>query len=313
MRYLQLPESAKRLSCVGLGIREQETEESIHRMLHAFRERGGAVVDTAWSYGKGFHDRAIGQWLRHSGNRDAMFVIAKGGGKPCTPETAVRHLSESLDRLGIEQVDLFMLHRDNPDVSAGEFIDALDEARRAGMATLIGASNWTIDRFEEANRHARRCDRSPFSVLSNQFSLAQWIDVPWPGCRTAGDERSAAWLRESRTPLVAWSSQARGFFSRATQGLASDQDLVRCWFSPDNFARLERAGQVASRHSISTSAVALAYVLEQPFPVVALIGPRDPSELDSSLDALRLQLDADSLAWLATGVGNAANSLGVLR
>jgi aryl-alcohol dehydrogenase-like predicted oxidoreductase len=56
---------------------------------------------------------------------------------------------------------------------------------------------------------------------------------------------------------------------------------------------------------VSTSAVALAYVLEQPFPAVALIGPRDTSELDSSLDALRLPMDAGTLAWLATGTDEA--------
>lgn len=305
MRYLQLPGSSTRLSCVGLGVREHDTEDGIHRMLDAFRERGGSVVDTAWSYGKGFHDGAIGSWLRRAGDRGSMFVIAKGGGKPCMPETAVRHLAESLDRLGTDHVDLFMLHRDNADVPAGEFIDALNDAHRAGLTTLIGASNWSTDRFSEANGYAQQHGQSGFAVLSDQFSLARWIDVPWPGCRTVGDEASMRWLRETQTPLIAWSSQARGFFSRAVRGKASDEDLVRCWFSSDNFARLERAARIAHQHSMSTSAVALAYVLEQPFPAVALIGPRDTSELDSSLDALRLRMDAGTLAWLATGTDEA--------
>ena len=77
-----------------------------------------------------------------------------------------------------------------------------------------------------------------------------------------------------------------------------DEQLVRCWYSEDNFAHRERAIALARRKGVSPIAIAAAYVLHQPFPVFALIGPRVIGETVSSLECLKVTLTPDELAWL---------------
>jgi aryl-alcohol dehydrogenase-like predicted oxidoreductase len=100
-------------------------------------------------------------------------------------------------------------------------------------------------------------------------------------------------------PIMPWSSQARGFFTgRAHQDDHSDAELVRCWYSADNFQRLERVNQMAQTRGVLPINIALAYVLNQPFPTFPLIGPRLLSETRTSLPALTVELTPEEIRWL---------------
>jgi aryl-alcohol dehydrogenase-like predicted oxidoreductase len=126
------------------------------------------------------------------------------------------------------------------------------------------------------------------------------VDPIWPGCVAASDPDSRKWLAEKQMPLLAWSSQARGFFleGRAAPDKLEDKELARCWYSDDNFRRLERAKELARKKNVRPINIALAYVLYQPFPTFALIGPRQLSETRSSLDALKVELTPEEVKWL---------------
>jgi aryl-alcohol dehydrogenase-like predicted oxidoreductase len=96
-----------------------------------------------------------------------------------------------------------------------------------------------------------------------------------------------------------WSSQARGFFTgRAHPDDRSDEELVRCWYSEDNFRRLERVNAMARERGVLPINIALAYVLCQPFPTFPLIGPRTLSETRTSLPALGIELSPEEVRWL---------------
>jgi len=99
--------------------------------------------------------------------------------------------------------------------------------------------------------------------------------------------------------LLAWSSQARGFFTdRAGPEKHEDEELVRCWYSAANFARRARAYELAAKKRVEPINIALAYVLAQPFPTFALIGPRTLAETTSSFRALEVELTAEEVGWL---------------
>ncbi|MBV9280799.1 MAG: aldo/keto reductase [Chloroflexi bacterium] len=101
---------------------------------------------------------------------------------------------------------------------------------------------------------------------------------------------------------MAWSSQAQGFLSgRYQEHDRSDSEMVRVWYSPDNFDRLRRVNELADRHGVSPIAVALAWVLALPFPSFAIIGPRSLRELYTSAGALRLTLSESEVEWLRHG------------
>ena len=99
--------------------------------------------------------------------------------------------------------------------------------------------------------------------------------------------------------LMPWSSQARGFFTgRASPEDKSDPELVRCWYSDDNFRRLERANELAAKRGVPAITVALAWVLNQDFQTFPLIGPRLLSETRTSFLALDLELSPEEVRWL---------------
>jgi aryl-alcohol dehydrogenase-like predicted oxidoreductase len=232
--------------------------------------------------------------------RDRVVVIAKGAHTPfCTPGFLTSQLMESLERLQMDRVDLYLMHRDNLDVPVGEFIEVLDEHRRRGRIGAFGASNWTLSRVDEANAWAAAHQRRGFVAVSNNLSLARMTQPVWNGSLAVSDPASRAWFAKKQMPLLAWSSQARGFFTdRADPTRDPEPDLRRSWYSAGNYARRARAYELAAKRGVEAIHVALAYVLCQPFPKFALIGPRTIAELRSSLAGLALTLSPEDLAWL---------------
>nr|MBA2760335.1 aldo/keto reductase [Chloroflexia bacterium] len=97
-------------------------------LLDAVWEQGGRTFDTAHGYGMGKSERALGAWLASRGVRDQTVILGKGahpydGRDRVTPEDITSDLHESLDRMGVDVIDLYVLHRDNPDVPVGPIVD----------------------------------------------------------------------------------------------------------------------------------------------------------------------------------------------
>ncbi len=295
-----IPHLAKPVSRLIMGCDNTVTMPHSAAVWDDYFSRGGNTFDTAYVYGGGLQERLLGQWIKNRGIREEVSVIVKGAHTPfCTPEFLTSQLNESLGRLQTTYADIYMLHRDNLEVPIGEFVEVLNEHVKAGRIKAFGGSNWTLARVAAANRYAARKGLQGFSVLSNNFSLARMVDPVWDGCISASDKESRRWLKKNQLPLLAWSSQARGFFTdRAAPDKREDEQLVRCWYSEDNFVRRDRAIALAKKKGTTPIAIAAAYVLHQPFPTFALIGPRIVSETVSSLASLGVTLTPKECAWL---------------
>ncbi len=301
MKYGQIPHLNKKVSRLIIGCDNQVNYPHAQIMFDDYFSKGGNTFDTAHIYGGGAQERLLGQWIKARNLRDQVNVIVKGAHTPnCNPPALTTQLQESLGRLQIESADIYMMHRDNPDIPVKEFIDCLNEHVKAGRIKAFGGSNWSTARVQEANDYAKSAGKQGFSVVSNNFSLARMVDAVWAGCIAASDPQSRAWFKETQIPLLAWSSQARGFFleGKAAPDKKDDAEMVRCWYSEDNFQRLARVNEMAKKRNVLPINIALAYVLNQPFPTFALIGPRQLSETRTSLPALDVQLSADDLKYL---------------
>jgi len=303
MPMTQVRGVAKQVSRLALGCMGFSSFAEASVLYDAFFEAGGTMFDTARHYKAGVADALLGHWMRSRGVRGEVTVIGKGGHTPnCDPVSVSQQVHESLDSLQTDCMDVYFLHRDNPAVPVGEFIDVLNEHRRAGRIGLFGGSNWTIARTEEANAYAARHGLTGMGALSNHFSLAEMIEPMWPGCIASSDAASVEWLRRTGTTLFAWSSQARGFFTdRARRDRQDDPLMVRTWYNDTNFARRERAAVLAERYGVSLMNVSLAYVLAQDFPVIPLVGPLTLDELHDSLNALSCNLKPEEARWLRDG------------
>ncbi|MEM9418346.1 MAG: aldo/keto reductase [Planctomycetota bacterium] len=300
MQYSRVPGLDRDVSRFVMGCDNQTTFAHTAVMFDDWFERGGNTFDTAHLYGGGTPERLLAQWHTSRGVRDQINIIAKGIHTPNNnPESITPQLLESLDRLQTDHVEIYIMHRDNVDIPAGEFVDVLNEHAEAGRVKVFGGSNWSQERFIEANEYAKANGKQGFSLLSNNFSLARMVNPVWQGCIASSTDEFREFHTEHQIANFAWSSQARGYFlSKEATGKIARWDHDNAWDYPDNRQRRERAFELAEKYNVSAINIAAAYVLSQPFPSFALIGPRFLNETATSMPALDLTLTAEELAYL---------------
>ncbi|KAF9126720.1 aldo/keto reductase [Paenibacillus cellulositrophicus] len=271
--------------------------------MDAYLAIGGNSVDSAHIYCGGESEEVLGRYMKERGNRDQIVILTKGAhhdqNGPRVNKEAIRHdITTSLKRLQTDFIDLYALHRDDPNVPAGEVIEILNEYVKSGTVGAIGCSNWTWQRIKEANDYAAEKGLTGFTFSSPNLSLAKPNEPFWKGCVSA-DAETCAWHEAEQFPLFSWSSQARGFFTgRFTPEVRDNADLVRVFYSDANWERLERAKQLGEERGVTAIQIALAYVLNQPFPTCALIGAQSAEELRSCDEGSRIQLSRAELDWL---------------
>ncbi len=285
-------------------------------LLDAVFALGCTTFDTAHVYGNGANERAFGRWLRARGLRDQVVILAKGAHhnadrRRVTPFDISADLHDTLARFQVDRVDLYVLHRDDPTVPVGPIVEALHAHKEAGRISAYGGSNWSHERIEAANVYAAAHGLTPFAVSSPNLSLAEQVEPPWEGCVSVGGPSGAVarqFYARAGLPIFAWSSLAGGFFSgRFTRdNLATfteylDALAVKSYASPANFARLDRAAELARQRGVSVPQIALAYVLALPLNVFALVGCQTAAEFQANAEALALALSPAELSWLETG------------
>ncbi|WP_108397841.1 aldo/keto reductase [Devosia submarina] len=299
-----IPGLGKQASAVALGFEDFRSFASGAIMLDAFWEKGGNIFDTAFVYGAGYTETLFGQWHTNRGTREGSVLIGKGAHSPLVyPDVIAKQLTQSLDRLQTDYVDVYFMHRDNLEVPVGEFVDAMDaEVQKGRIRGPFGGSNWTKERFDEAVAYAERTGKTKPMALSNNFALSEMLEPIWPGCVTSSTDEWKQWLTDRQVTNFSWSSQGRGFFTdRAGRDKTDNEELVRCWYNDKNFARRDRAIELANQLGHSPIHIALAFVLAQPFPSIPLIGPRTLGELDDSLRAFDIKLTPEQVKWLDNG------------
>ncbi len=296
-RIAHLDKSVSRLI---MGVDNQGAMPHAMAVFDDYFERGGNTFDTAFGYGE-LRSRLLGRWIQSRGVREQVVVIAKGAHTPdCDPQSLSKQLIQQLAWLGTDYADIYMMHRDNPAIPVGKFIDVLNEHVRAGRIRAFGGSNWALERIKKANAYAKRKGLQGFSVVSNNLALAEMVKPVWGGCIHVHGAADRAWLKRAGLALLPWSSQARGFFvpERAQPGKRDDASLADCWYSDDNFKRQARAIELAAKYGVEPINIALAWVLCQSFPTFPLVGPRQLSEMRSCQAALDVHLTAREMKYL---------------
>ncbi|MEI7036831.1 aldo/keto reductase [Fulvimonas yonginensis] len=291
--------SALGLGCMGMSdfYGAHDDAESIATIRHAL-DRGVTLLDTADMYGPHTNEALVGRAIK--GRREQAFIATKFGivRDPANPQARgvngrpeyVRAACEgSLERLGIETIDLYYQHRVDPNVPIEETVGAMAELVKAGKVRYLGLSE------ASGQTLARACAVHPIAALQSEFSL--WTRDPeengmLEACRKLG------------VSLVAYSPLGRGFLTGA---IRSPED-----FEPDDFRRhnprfqgenfqrnlalVEQVKQLAADKGCSPAQLALAWVLAQGKDVLAIPGTRQRTRLDENLGALDVRLSADELA-----------------
>jgi aryl-alcohol dehydrogenase-like predicted oxidoreductase len=298
------------------------SEDDSYRLLDAYAELGGNFIDTAEVYsnwldvGISQAEVRLGRWLRSRGLTGSVIVATKGGHPVSqspgrmrlSPEQLRTDIDGSRRRLGLDELPLYYLHRDDPARPVAEIMDTLAEAVADRKIRHIACSNWRLDRIVAAQRYARERRRPQFVANQMRWSLARVNPESQtdPALVEMDDE---LWQHHRATNLAAvpYSSQAQGFFSGAYgRGITNPptragHKVNAYYYNEENLRRLDRVRELSSRRGLPTTHVALAYLLAQPFPVYPIIGCSSVEHLQDSCAAGAVQLSAQEVRWLEAG------------
>ena len=291
------------LGCMGMSAfyGAHDDAESIATIHHAL-DRGLNLLDTADVYGPHTNEVLVGKAIR--GRREQAFIATKFGivrdpdnaaarGVNGRPDYVRAACDASLQRLGIDTIDLYYQHRVDPNVPIEETVGAMAELVAAGKVRYLGLSEASGATLERA------CKVHPIAALQSEFSL--WTRDPQDNGMFAACQRLGV-------SLVAYSPLGRGFLTGAIRSpddfAADDYRRSSPRFMGANFARnlrlVEQVKALAADKGCSPAQLALAWVLAQGDDVLAIPGTRQRSRLDENLGALDVRLSAAELAAIDT-------------
>jgi aryl-alcohol dehydrogenase-like predicted oxidoreductase len=317
MKFLKIAGIDRPVSVLGLGtgtsVFAAASYDRAAELMDAFVAAGGNCVDAAAIYGFGESEKTLGRWLRARGMRQSLVLVSKGChpivdpqdifAKPweprVTPQAIQSDLSESLERLQTDSIDLYLVHRDDENYPVGPLIETLNAEQARGRIRAFGASNWSIARIVAANAYAAEHGLNGFAISSMQFSLARPGHMYFPGTLSASDE-DLAWHTSRQFPLLAWSSLSAGYLTSEDPTTISDR-VMQSYETVENAARRKRSQILAARKGYSPAQLAVSYVLHQPFPVIALIGPTSGEHLNKLLESTQVTIDDSEKAYLERG------------
>ena len=315
MKYGRIPGLDKEVSRIILGTASQAffTGSGSSEILDAAKAAGINTIDTARNYGAS--ERWIGQWLKERGCREEMIILSKcghpdGDGRRRVNEREIREdFAESSRLLGTDHIDIYLLHRDDPDIDAGVAVEVFNAMRAEGKIGVFGGSNWTWERIEEANEYAYKHGLAPFSVSSPHFGLARQQQDPWGGgCVTLTGAENAdarAWYVRTDMPVVAYSSLGRGVLSGKLKsadieraGELLDPFAMKGYGCADNFDRLARCEELAAKKNCSVAQLAMAWIYHQPLNVFAVATMSSERRIRENIEALDIALTEEECRYL---------------
>lgn len=320
MRTLTIPGTDLNASLLCLGTNRFGSEidaATSAALLDAFVEQGGNFIDTAHIYAdwiptaiRSASEKTLGVWLKDRGCRDKIVLATKGA----HPDLAIMHIPRlargdllhdvdaSLTCLQTDRIDLYWLHRDDPATPVGEILETLNDIQRTGKIRHFGCSNWQAPRLRAAQDYADAHALRGFVANQPQWSLAapNRAGLSDPERLVIFDEDARAYHVETGLAVMPWSAQGQGYFDKLDRlgpdGLAPADRLK--YDSPANRALLPTVKALAERRGVPVGAIALGYLLAQPFPTYPVIGPRTPDQLAASLKALEVALTPEEVGAL---------------
>jgi aryl-alcohol dehydrogenase (NADP+) len=306
MQYRTLGNSGAIVSNYALGTMTfgaEATEEQSRAILDDYLAAGGNFIDTADVYSSGVSEEIIGRWLAdRPEDRDKVVLATKGrfpmGTAPNDVGTSRRHLTRALDdslrRLGVEQIDLYQLHAWDPVTPLEETLRFLHDAVSSGKIAYYGFSNFLGWQLTKAVHLAKAHGWSAPVTLQPQYSLL---------VREIESEIVPASL-DAGIGLLPWSPLGGGWLSGKYKRDAPPTGATRLGENPDRgmeawkarnadartWEVIEEVEEIAGRHGVSPSQVALAWLADRPAVTSVILGARTTSQLADNLAAADLVL-----------------------
>lgn len=315
MQYEEIPYVEKKVSRILYGTAAPPflMGGDGSELLDAIFSLGVNTFDTARNYG--LAEKSLGQWMEDRQNREEVVILSKCGhpgpdGTKRINETDIRKdFTESTGYLKTDYIDIYLLHRDDPDMEVGPIVEIMNALHAEGKTGAFGGSNWTHQRIEAANEYAYAHSLVPFSVSSPNFGLADQVKDPWGGgCITISgptNEEARAWYKKTQMPVIAYSSLGRGLFSGRVKGDQAesaaevlDDVAMKGYGYPENFERLRRCEELAKEKNCTVPQIAMAWIYSRNINSFAVVSTGKASRMQENIDALHINLTEDECLYL---------------
>jgi aryl-alcohol dehydrogenase-like predicted oxidoreductase len=287
------------LGTMNFGKRTDAAEAG--KILDTYFEAGGNFIDTANVYNAGASESIIGDWLAKTGRRDQVVLSTKVHGRRSDHVNdagnhrwhIVREVEQSLKRLKTDRIDLYHIHRPDPDTPIDQTLRALDDLVRQGKVLYAASSTFPAWELAEAHFVAKGLRTVRFDVEQPPFNI---ID------RRIEKEVLPFCLRYNVATIV-WAPLARGRLAGAyTRG--GRHFPKGSWyevngktdFPPAQWPLMEAVDKLADEHGITSSQFSIAWCLHIPGVTCAIIGPRTLEQVQDNLAAADVSLSAETLA-----------------
>ncbi len=293
-----------------------QTREESFRLLDRLYDAGGRTLETARSsferapFGASQSERTIRDWMKARGTAPEMTIVTKGG-HPDMRDTRMSRLDRknlehdmmtSLAVLDVEKVAGFILHRDDERIPVAEIMDVLDDIVKRGYADFIGASNWTVARINEANAYAAKKGQVRFTASSIWWNAGK--REPETRMDTTqiymDDEQYAGYL-ENKIPVLPYSSQAAGFFSKVLAGQELVGARLKMMDTEENRRRAGRIRQVCAQYNVSPSAICLAYIACNRVDGFPIFGCSTEKQFEEAKQAFDLDITQNDIDFIVNG------------
>jgi 1-deoxyxylulose-5-phosphate synthase len=257
-------------------------------------ELGITFWDTANVYQAGTSEEVVGRAIKRYSRREEIVLATKlfgkmhdgPGGQGLSRKAILEQIDASLARLGTDYVDLYQIHRFDPDAPVEETMEALHDIVKAGKVRYLGASSMYAWQFAKLQHAADLGGWTPFVSMQNQYNLLRRQDEP----------ELMAMCADMGVGLVPYSPQGKGRLARpwGEQSLRSNVDkIVQSFDSPFDEPVVHAVQQVAEARGVKMAQVALAWVLANPGVSAPIVGATKPHHLPEAVAALDLDLTAD--------------------
>lgn len=290
--------------CLGtmyFGTRQDEAQS--YALLDQYVEAGGSFLDTANIYahwtdgGRGGESEALlGRWMKARGNRDSLFIATKVGfeyadqTRGLTADQIVTECERSLQRLGVEMVDLYYAHVDDPATPLEESLAAFDRLVQAGKVRYLGASNYSAWRLEKARWTSHTNGWADFGCVQQRFTYVRARRGQGFAPQLEADDNLQDYCKAEGLTLLAYSALLSGAYTR------SERTIPPQYMGPDSDNRLIALRDVAREQNVSRNQVILAWMLAN--GVLPLIAASTHEQMAENLGALTLTLTEHQLARL---------------
>jgi aryl-alcohol dehydrogenase-like predicted oxidoreductase len=275
---------------------DDEAAEPIFRQAIEF---GITFWDTANVYGFGTSEEIVGRALRKYTRRDDIVLATKvyfkmhdgPGGSGLSRKAIMEQIDASLGRLGTDYVDLYQIHRFDPDTPVEETVEALHDVVKAGKARYTGASSMWAWQFATMQHIADRNGWTRFISMQDQYSLMQREE----------EREMFGLLADQGVGSIPWSPLAKGRLARpwGERTQRSETDPVgRRFFGDGDQPIVEAVQRVAEARGIPMAQVALAWVLKNPVVAAPIVGATKPHHLPDAVAALDVRLTEDEIHTL---------------